>query len=240
VTTHGGQRTIKKSPSRIGRPPRIDRASIARAVLELGFDNVTMKRAAEHLGVSVPGLYHYAKGRDDLVRMAAEYSLAAVALPQFHGQDWRDWLREWARYTRTSMSAHPELLQHFLAGGIDSTRHFEVSETILAGLVEQGLDPVAAAEVWGTVSAIALGTAATDISEASARAAGRPWIARVHGELARHAPDELPVTRRLLAAGFAPDADRDFERRLDIALAGFEALTAAPTKPVRRPRRASI
>ena len=53
---------------RIGRPPRIDLAAIADAVLVIGFDDVTMRRVADHLGVSVPGLYHYVKGRDDLLR----------------------------------------------------------------------------------------------------------------------------------------------------------------------------
>ena len=58
----------------------IRRASISMrspsAVIELGFADVTMKSAAEHLGVSVPGLYHYVNGKDDLIRVAADYQLA--------------------------------------------------------------------------------------------------------------------------------------------------------------------
>jgi AcrR family transcriptional regulator len=224
VTSPTHRRNLASPPARIGRPPRIDRAAIARAVIELGFDHVTMKSTAAHMGMSVPGLYHYVKGREELLRIAAEYSLATVALPQFTGQDWKTWLREWARHTRNSMSAHPEVLEQFLTGGIDSTRHVEVVEVVLAVLVEHGFTPADASLAWGTVSAIALGTAAIDIGEATARLTGQPWIARVHGELARHRPDELPVTRALVAQGLAPEPDRDFERRLDVAIAGIDAL----------------
>ncbi|MCU1392454.1 MAG: TetR family transcriptional regulator [Ilumatobacteraceae bacterium] len=229
---------MTSTAARTGRPPRIDRAAIARAVIELGFDRVTMKSTAAHMGMSVPGLYHYVKGRDELLRLAAEYSLASVAIPQFTGQDWQTWLREWARYTRTTMSAHPEVLEQFLTGGIDSTRHVEVVEHILAVLVDHGFAPVDAQHAWLMVSAIALGTAAMDIGEATARVDGRPWIARVHGELARHRSDELPVTRALVAQGFAPEPDRDFERSLDVAIAGIGALRNEPKRTTRRSKAA--
>ena len=110
-------------------------------------------------------------------------------------------------------------------------------------LVEHGFTPIDAVHAWGCVSAIALGTAATDIGEATARITGQPWIARVHGELARHAPQALTVTRALIAQGFEPEPDRDFERRLDVAIAGLASIrtvqpvrtTARRTKTASRP-----
>ena len=66
---------------KIGRPARIDRAMIARAAYEIGLDRVTMKAVADHLGVSVPGLYHHVQGRDDLMRLGAEYSAAQLHDP---------------------------------------------------------------------------------------------------------------------------------------------------------------
>src|SRR3954454_12890200 len=92
------------APRPVGRPARIDRDAIARAVLEIGFDDATMKRVAEHLGVSVPGLYYYVRGRDDLLRVAAEYSLAQTVVPEDRGQHWALWLREWAEYMRAAMA----------------------------------------------------------------------------------------------------------------------------------------
>src|SRR5215207_10003264 len=98
------------APRPVGRPARIDRDSIARAVIEIGFEDASMKRVAEHLGVSVPGLYYYVRGREDLLRLAAEYSLARTPLPVDQGQHWAVWLREWARYSRDAM-AEPELME---------------------------------------------------------------------------------------------------------------------------------
>src|SRR5205085_1841085 len=82
-------------------------------------DDLTMKRVADHLGVSVPGLYHWVKGRDDLLRLAAERALSRVRLPTDTGQHWATWLREWARYTRTVLAERPELLNQFVNGGLD-------------------------------------------------------------------------------------------------------------------------
>src|SRR6478736_6140386 len=113
------------TPRPVGRPARIDRDAIARAVIEIGFDDATMKRVAEHLGVSVPGLYYYVRGRDDLLRLAAELSLANVPMPVDEGQHWARWLREWARYTRSSM-AEPELMELYRSGGVDTDRMVDV------------------------------------------------------------------------------------------------------------------
>ena len=63
-------------PGRIGRPPRIDRTAIAEAVLELGLDGISMKAVADHLGVSVAGLYHHVANRHELLVLAAERSLS--------------------------------------------------------------------------------------------------------------------------------------------------------------------
>lgn len=158
------------APKRIGRPPRIDREAIAQAVLEIGFDDVTMKRTAQHLGVSVPGLYHYVRGKDDLVRLAAGYSLSRIRLPEHTGQDWETWLRDWAHYIRGSMGSSPELFTHFLEGGLDEDRFATVVGAALDVLVQLGFSPEAAHEAWGLISAVSLGTAAADLR---LRATGR-------------------------------------------------------------------
>src|SRR5690606_42008290 len=50
-------------PRRVGRPPRIDRDAIARAVTEIGLDEGTVKRVAGHPGVRVPRPPHPVPGR---------------------------------------------------------------------------------------------------------------------------------------------------------------------------------
>ena len=210
------------APKRIGRPPRIDKDAIARAVLEIGFDEVTMKRAAEHLGVSVPGLYHYVRGRDDLIRLAADHAMSGVALPVYKGQTWEDWLREWGRYIDRSMSLRPEVLQHFLTASIDDTRVIEVMGGALDRLVELGLTPEFAFEAWQMVAAVATGAAAGRVRERSAAESGQPWIARVHSILARMEPSELPALRAI-ASSRLPNAAQNLDRQLDTVIAGLQA-----------------
>lgn len=206
---------------RIGRPPRIDLAAIADAALEIGFDDVTMRKVAERLGVSVPGLYHYVRGRDDLLRLAAERALSRVELPEDHGQHWAEWLRSWARYIRGALTSQPELVEHFATGGLDDDRLLEVIGRALDVLVRDGFEPDAAMSAWEAVSSMALGAAIEDIRERAAVADGRPWATRVFAALARREPDELPALRAVAATGHEPDRDEGFEERLTTVIVGI-------------------
>jgi len=212
---------VEPPRKRIGRPPRIDRAAIAEAVLEIGFDDVTMRRVADHLGVSVPGLYHYVKGRDELLKLAAERAIAGLSLPEDTGQHWAEWLRAWARYTRSVLADRPELVEHFVSGGLDDDRLIEVIGHALDVLVRDGFEPVAALDAWQAVSTIALGSAVEDIREGVAAAQGRPWMSRVFAALARREPDELFALRAVAAAGRLPVAEGAFEDRLTTVLVGI-------------------
>jgi AcrR family transcriptional regulator len=220
--------TEAATPRRVGRPARIDRDSIARAVIELGFDHATMKTVAQHLDVSVPGLYYYVRGRDDLLRVAAEYTMARRTLPVDRGQHWADWLREWARHTRESM-AQPELMDHYVSGDLNDDRVAEVVGSVLDVLHRDGFEPEAALAAWGAVSSVALGSAVGDLREREAAAAGRPWIAQVHASLARRDPTEHQTLRALVERGVPRDADLVFEERLTGMLIG---LAAQHDKPI--------
>lgn len=208
------------APRPVGRPARIDRDAIARAVIEIGYDDATMKRVAEHLGVSVPGLYYYVRGRDDLLSLAAAYSLARVPMPVDEGQHWARWLREWARYNRSAMG-EPELMDHYRDGGVDTDRMIDVIGETLDVLVRHGFTPEQAMSAWDTVGTLALGSAVADQREHALTDAGRPWFARIHATLAQRGPDEQPTLRALLASGAALGGDDAFEERLTTLLIGI-------------------
>jgi AcrR family transcriptional regulator len=228
-------------PRPVGRPARIDRDAIARAVIEIGFDDATMKRVAEHLGVSVPGLYYYVRGREDLLRLAAAYSLARVPMPVDEGQHWARWLREWARYNRSAMS-EPELLNVFLEGGVDPDRMVDVIGNTLDVLCRDGFSPDQALAAWDAVSGVALGTAVADLREQALTDAGRSWLARVHAVLAQRGPDEQP-TLRALTTTEPPSRDEAFEERVTTMLIGIavrfdlpvdDEVLGRPTRAARR------
>src|SRR5664279_2563254 len=77
---------------RLGRPPRITPAQIAEAALAIGLDQATIRNVADRLGMSVPGLYHHVRTREELLAMAAAHGLGEVPLPEDHGQSWTEWM----------------------------------------------------------------------------------------------------------------------------------------------------
>jgi AcrR family transcriptional regulator len=210
---------VEKARNR-GRPARVDADTIADAVIEIGFADITMRRVAEHLGVSLPGLYHHVKGKEDLLRLAAQRSVEQRAAPDYTGQHWATWLREWAWYIRQSMGTHPEMLEQFTAGALDDQRQLFVVARVLDVLVDLGLTPKDALTVWAAVTNLALGDAVEIYRERAMSNHGRPWPARVFSLIARSPVEEHVTLRALAAAGVIPTAEGDFDRRLDLLLIG--------------------
>ena len=139
---------------------------IARAAHEVGLEHVTMKAVAERLGVSVPGLYHHVEGREDLMRLAAEYSASQIEVPVDHGQHWAEWLLEWAQYMHRAFVAEPELMNQFLHRAIGVERMVLHVDAMLALLLRHGFDPHDAMDAYVQVSQCAIGAALTDLREA--------------------------------------------------------------------------
>jgi AcrR family transcriptional regulator len=166
---------------RRGRPPRIDRAAIAQAAAEIPLSDLTLRSVADRLGVSVPGLYHYVQGRDELLALAAEQSVRRLPLPVDRGQHWAVWLYEWAVYTRSAFVSDPGLLRQYTDGAIGMEVMADNIETALALCVRQGFSASEALNAYHLVQECALGAAVSQIREDQERAEGRPF----HRELRR-------------------------------------------------------
>ena len=61
--------------ARRGRPPRLDREAVARAVLDVGFPTLTFAAVRKRLGVGESTLFRYAPDRDELVRLGLSLAL---------------------------------------------------------------------------------------------------------------------------------------------------------------------
>jgi len=192
---------------------------IARAAYEIGLDRVTMKAVADRLGVSVPGLYHHVEGRDDLMRLGAEYSAAQMEVPVDHGQHWTAWLLEWARYSCDAFVAQPALLVQFLNGSLGVERMVVHVDAVVGVLTRQGFSAVEAVDAYELVSDCALGVAVGRIREIEAARSGRPVLAEYHRVLANHPRDALPNLRKLVATTQEPTAS--FTERIRTVLVGI-------------------
>jgi AcrR family transcriptional regulator len=183
---------------------------IAEAAHDLGLERLTLKDVADHLEVSVAALYHHVAGKDDLLRLAAEYSATKVPLPEDHGQHWALWLLEWATYIRDAFLAQPGLLAQYQEGAISAEAIAGNIDSTLGLLVRQGFSITEAHAAYELVTSCALGTAVSGIREREAVDAGRTLAAQYEELLAESEARELPYLHSLLneipAKGRAPFA----------------------------------
>jgi AcrR family transcriptional regulator len=211
---------------KVGRPARIDRAMIARAASEIGLERLTMKAVAYRLGVSVPGLYHHVEGREDLMRLGAEYAAAQIEVPVDHGQHWTAWLLEWARYSHDAFVAQPALLGQFLNGSLGVERMVAHVDAVVGVLTRQGFTVPEAVDAYEIVSDCALGAAVGEIRATESARAGRPVLAEYHRVLATQPPDALPNLRNLVSTPRAATAD--FTERVLTVLVGIAVRRGEP------------
>ena len=205
---------------RVGRPPQIDRQAIADAARAVGLTNLTLKAVADHLGVSVAGLYHHIRGKDDLLRLAAERTAADSEVPLDHGQHWAEWLAEWAVYNYDAFVTEPLLVDQFLAGAINTESIAGTTDAILGTLVRQGFTIAEANAAYQLTSSCALGSALKAIRHARSRAAGRSEIAELYQVLDEHEPGDLPYLRQYLVL-MLTDKPHGFAAALGTALSGI-------------------
>jgi AcrR family transcriptional regulator len=215
----------------MGRPPRIDRERIARAAHDIGLADLTVKGVAEHLGVSVAGLYHHIDGKDDLLRLAAEYSATRVPTPVDHGQHWSLWLLEWATYNRNAFIAEPALLGQYLEGAISAEAIADNADAILGLLVRDGFTILEARDAYDLVTSCAIGSAVTATREARAARAGRPIVAEHLRVLAQRDPAELPYLR-LLVSESAAATQAPFVSRVTTVLIGIAIRRGEPWQEI--------
>jgi AcrR family transcriptional regulator len=210
----------RRSTGKVGRPARIDRTSIAQAVLDIGLDGISMKAVADHLGVSVAGLYHHVGNRRELLVLAAEHSLSRVTAPADTGQHWDEWLREWARHVYGSFVQEPEILVQFMNGGLKWDAMVDVVDSVIRVLGRAGFDPAEALAAFDTMAQCAVGAAVQEIRARGAASEGRSLLSDLHRMVASRPDSELVGLRSLLSQPpirMAPD----FEDHLTTVLVGI-------------------
>jgi AcrR family transcriptional regulator len=206
---------------------------IAEAAHELGLEGLTLKAVADHLGVSVAALYHHVSGKEDLMRVAAEHSTRSVPLPVDRGQNWAQWLLDWANYNRAVFTAQPGLLSQYLEGGIGLESVVKNLDAILGVLVREGFSVEAANAAYELVSSCALGM----IVEMRWReaTAGPETTGTAFRRVLDAAPKrQLTYVRRLLK-GRAFSGRPGFEEQIETILRGI-ALDAGLPWPLVPPR----
>jgi AcrR family transcriptional regulator len=186
------------APRRLGRPPRVTAAQIADAALAIGLDRATVRNVAERLGMSVPGLYHHVRTREELLAMAAAHSLGTLALPENEGQSLEDWLTSYARFVYDALLAQPELIGQILAGTVNTLRLAQHIERFLEVLTGHGRALPDAYDDYALLMAAVTGGAASAIGRAASIDAGHPTLVDLRRAAKALGPDDTTLVHELL------------------------------------------
>ncbi len=232
------------------RQGRLTREKISAAALSIadaeGFDAVSMRRIAAHLGASTMSLYYYVHTKADLLALMDDALMGEVLVPE--GQlpgGWREALSAIARRTRDVFARHPWALLSMRGAppGPNAMRHFEQS---LEALEEAPLSPEGKLTLLQLVDDFVFGH--------SLRAAeAKSWFGDSDPARSAEALGQqlfktgaLPRTEALLAQASSRDAARRrqwltedrFERALGAVLDGAaQCLSQATPSGRRRPSR---
>lgn len=204
---------------------------VAAAATQVGLEGLTVRAVADHLGVSVAALYHHVEGKDELVRLALEYSSAKVPVPVDTGQHWAVWLRRWARYNRDAFLNEPALLARYLEGDIASTTIAIRLEEVLRVLVRDGFTLAEANAAYDLVTSCALGSAVGTIRIREATSHGPSVLSLGADALAGEELGRVPTLAALFDE-IRRNGGPTFDQQIATVLRGIAAQRGARWKAV--------
>lgn len=190
---------------------------------ERGLDALTMRRLAAELGVEAMSLYYHVPGKAALLEGLAERVLAEVRLTR-GGVDGSDHgmlaaARSVARALRANALAHPNAILLLGSLGLGSPAARRHTEDVLEQLGEVGLAPQAAFTTFLLLRSYVLGYVLWEVRHAEARAAGVIPPTEVGALAATDLPHLAPIATFITTF----DTDAEFERGLDVLVAGLAA-----------------
>lgn len=121
---------------RRGRPPRLTKETVARAVLDVGFPQLTFTAVRERLGVGESTLFRYAPDRDELVRLGLGLAMESVEPPPRQGS-WRQVLTDYAVFAWRFWEAHPGSATE-VSRGVFTLVMVQLSDELCSFLMECG------------------------------------------------------------------------------------------------------
>lgn len=195
-------------PNRLGRPPRVTPAQIAEAALAVGLEKATVRNVADRLGMSVPGLYHHVRTREELLAMAAAHSFRALLFPDPEGKSWTEWLLAYGRDIFDTLVAQPEFVGRMMAGTSTIATHAQHLERFFEVLKPHGFSVEEAYEAYGRLMSAVTGAAVLEIGDRAAAKAGRTLFSDL-GRTAQALPEgAIPLVRQLVGDGRTDHSDR--------------------------------
>lgn len=209
--------------TRRGRPPRLSRAQVVAAALDLvdreGVEGLTMRALAKDLGVDPMAVYRHVRDKDDLLGALCDQVLMELD-PLDLDAPWEPQVRRLAAQVRERLVARPALLPA-LAGGPVTPASLVLARDAVELLARAGVPVPLAMAAFGAVFAYVLGFAVLEAALPAPEADARALTdgARKHLGLG----PEVASPPYLDAAFELMGDPGDFELGLDLLLDGLRA-----------------
>jgi AcrR family transcriptional regulator len=194
---------------------------IAEVALAIGLEHATIRNVAARLDMSVPGLRHHVRTREDLVAMAAAHSLEALPFPDETGQPWTEWLEQYARYVYDALVTQPELIGQIMAGTVNTLRMAQHLERFFEVLAARGFTVAEADAAYHALTSAITGAAANMVGRRAATEAGHPRAGDLTRAVKALGADAVPLVDELVRSR-RKEAD-PFDG-VHVAIAGLAAM----------------
>lgn len=205
---------------------------------QVSIDNLSMPMLSKHLDVGVTSIYWYFRKKDDLLDAMTDLALRQYVLstPYAEAENWRSALRNHAHAMRQTYVDNPIMCDLILIRSAHAVHAdhsgLQTVEQAVASLVEAGLAPESAFDVYAAVSLHVRGSVVLQ------RLRDKATVNEGPGEHQRAAivnTETTPLLARALRNGqkIRPVDEVNFDFGLECLLDHAERLIAADTQPAR-------
>jgi TetR/AcrR family transcriptional regulator, tetracycline repressor protein len=202
---------------------RLNRRRVLEAALAIvdaeGLEALTMRRLGRELGVEAMSVYRHVPSKEALLDGIVELIILEIEVPAPDETAWEEATRRVLRSYRRAAHAHPNAFPLVTVRPLNTPEALRRLEANFELLRQAGFDERSAIVAFRTLASFTRGFA---LEEVTGRALGeQPERAPDRLDPRELPADEFPRIAELAPLLAAPDRDAEFERGVDLILAGL-------------------
>jgi AcrR family transcriptional regulator len=205
---------------------RFSVAEVAARALEIvdrdGLGGLSMRTLAAALETGPMTVYNYVKDRNHLEALVAEAVIGSVELPA-PVEDWRQDVRAVAVAIWQTVRRHPNVIPLVLTRRTASSSSYGPAERLVEALAQAGLENADLLAAFRAVLGLVMGSAQAELAGPLAGPDRDSEQVAVASQIGRLAGVEHPQLAALAVTSQQSSAEADFERGLDMLLAGVQS-----------------
>jgi AcrR family transcriptional regulator len=214
---------------------RLSRQRVLEAALRIvdseGLDALTMRRLGRELGVEAMSLYRHVPNKEALLDGLVELIVLEIDVPASIDGDWKEATRRVLRSYRRAAHSHPNAFPLVTMRPLNTPEALRRLDANFEILRQAGFDDSTAIVAFRTLAGYTRGFA---LEEVTGRALGAQPQEAGHVDPRSLRAEEFPRISELGPLLVDADRDAEFERGLDLILAGLEAERRAMARRARR------